>query len=113
MADADRTLEMDLKDGLITQEEYDELAGAMTEEEYEAVLEKEEQEEKEGMSEQAKKEMNKMKGKGGVEFAPWMKIDPEAIAKAKADRAERKKKLEEEKASSTFSDISLQMDTAA
>jgi len=111
MADPDRTLEQDLKDGLITPEEYDELSGAMDQDEYEEVLAKEKEEEV--MSEQAKKEMKKLTGKGGVEFAPWMKVDPEAIAKAKADRKERKKKLEEEKSSQTFSDKTLQMDTAA
>lgn len=66
------------------QEEEEEF---MDEEEYEQEQEKEQEKE---MSPEAKKVINNMKSSTGVEFAPWMKIDPEAIAKAKKDRDERK-----------------------
>merc|ERR1719163_2168525 len=42
------------------------------------------------MSADAKKVINNMKSSTGVEFAPWMKVDAEAIAKAKQEREERK-----------------------
>lgn len=38
----------------------------------------------------AKKVINNMKSESGVEFAPWMKIDAEAIARADKERKERK-----------------------
>lgn len=59
-------------------------APAMTEEEYE--MEQKEEE----LSAGAQKVINNMKSSSGVEFAPWMKVDAEAIAKAKKERAERK-----------------------
>jgi hypothetical protein len=40
----------------------------------------------------ARREANKMKSVTGVEFAPWMKVDPAAVAKAKAEREARKKR---------------------
>jgi len=45
------------------------------------------------MSADAKKVINNMKSSTGVEFAPWMKVDAEAIAKAKKEREERKARL--------------------
>jgi len=57
---------------------------AMTEEEYQA-----EQEQAE-LSADAKQIVNNMRSSTGVEFAPWMKVDAEAIAKAKKERAARK-----------------------
>lgn len=42
------------------------------------------------LSNDAKKVYNNMRSSTGVEFAPWMKIDPEAIAKAEKERAARK-----------------------
>merc|ERR1719440_2046810 len=56
---------------------------ALTEEEYEAEKEVE-------LSQAAQKVVNNMKSSTGVEFAPWMKVDAEAIAKAKKEREERK-----------------------
>jgi len=38
----------------------------------------------------AKKVINNMRSESGVEFAPWMKIDAEAIARAEKERKERK-----------------------
>merc|ERR1719453_228654 len=87
------TLEDELKAGKITQEEYDQLTEGdefMSEEEYLQELELEEAAPKEEMSMEAKKIMRGMTSESGVEFAPWMKVDAEAIAKAKADREERK-----------------------
>merc|ERR1719164_378863 len=55
----------------------------MDEEEYAA-------EQSQELSEGANKVINNMKSSTGVEFAPWMKVDAEAIAKAKKERAERK-----------------------
>jgi len=55
----------------------------MDEEEFEAEQEQE-------LSEGAKQVINNMKSSTGVEFAPWMKVDAEAIAKAKKEREERK-----------------------
>jgi hypothetical protein len=73
--------------GKITQAEYDELAGGISEEEYltEQTAEPE-------MSADAQKIMKGMKSSSGVEFAPWMKVDAEAIAKAKKERELRKAK---------------------
>merc|ERR1719258_421692 len=42
------------------------------------------------LSEAAQSEANKMKSVTGVEFAPWMKVDVEAVARAKAEREARK-----------------------
>jgi len=66
-------------------EEYEKqmFGEAMTEEEYEAEQEQE-------LSADAKQIVNNMRSASGVEFAPWMKVDAEAIAKAKKERAERK-----------------------
>merc|ERR1719424_530324 len=58
---------------------------AMDEEEYAAA-------ESEELSADAQKIINNMKSSSGVEFAPWMKVDAEAIAKAKKEREERKKR---------------------
>lgn len=70
----------------MTEEEYEaEQAAAMSEEEYAA-----EQAAPQEMSEDAARVMNNMRSSSGVEFAPWMKVDPEAIAKAKREREERK-----------------------
>ena len=44
------------------------------------------------MSKDAQKIMNGMRSESGVEFAPWMKIDAEAIAQAKKERELRKAK---------------------
>jgi len=81
------TLEEELAAGKITQAEYDELAGGISEEEYltEQTAEPE-------MSADAQKIMKGMKSSSGVEFAPWMKVDAEAIAKAKKERELRKAK---------------------
>merc|ERR1719424_166975 len=48
--------------------------------------------EAEELSADAQKIINNMKSSSGVEFAPWMKVDAEAIAKAKKEREERKKR---------------------
>merc|ERR1719326_2400061 len=56
----------------------------MDEEEYAA--------ESEELSAGAKKIINNMKSSSGVEFAPWMKVDAEAIAKAKKESEARKAK---------------------
>ena len=50
----------------------------------------EEEDETKNLSPQAKKVYNNLRSESGVEFAPWMQIDPEAIAKAEADRKARK-----------------------
>jgi len=42
------------------------------------------------LSSEARKVYNGMRSETGVEFAPWMKIDPEAIARAKKEREARK-----------------------
>lgn len=89
------TLEEQLKEGLITQEEYDMLSEAVDESEYLAELEKEPEEKK--LSKEAADEKSRLSGPTGVEFAPWMKIDPEAIAQAKKDRAARLERLEKER----------------
>jgi hypothetical protein len=62
----------------------------MTEEEYAASLEAEDALSEAELSEAARREANKMKSVTGVEFAPWMKVDPEAVARAKAEREARK-----------------------
>merc|ERR1719375_1235662 len=64
----------------------------MTEEEYMANLEEEETLSEAALSEAAQREANKMKSVTGVEFAPWMKVDPAAVARAKAEREARKKR---------------------
>merc|ERR1719353_1109983 len=79
----------ELAAGKITQEEYDQLAGGISEEEYAAEATAESQAE---LSADAQKIINGMKSSSGVEFAPWMKIDAEAIARAKKEREERKAK---------------------
>jgi hypothetical protein len=43
-------------------------------------------------SEGAQRVINNMKSETGVEFAPWMKVDAEAIARAKKEREERKRR---------------------
>mmetsp|Transcript_43680 Transcript_43680/g.72582 ORF Transcript_43680/g.72582 Transcript_43680/m.72582 type:complete len:328 (-) Transcript_43680:241-1224(-) len=86
MEEAEATLEEQLKEGLITQEEYDMLSSAVEEDEYLAEVANEPEAE---LSQEAKDEKARLSGPTGVEFAPWMKIDPEAIAKAKKDRAAR------------------------
>uniref|UniRef100_A0A6U5EDM8 Uncharacterized protein n=1 Tax=Calcidiscus leptoporus TaxID=127549 RepID=A0A6U5EDM8_9EUKA len=63
------------------------LEEAMDEEEWLAEQAAEEQKE---LSSGAKKVINNMRSETGVEFAPWMKIDPEAIARAEKERKERK-----------------------
>jgi hypothetical protein len=47
------------------------------------------------MSEAGKKVLNNMKSESGVEFAPWMKVDAEAIARAKKEREERRRRAAE------------------
>jgi len=47
------------------------------------------EEQQQGMSTGAKKVINNMRSESGVEFAPWMKIDPEAIARAEKERKAR------------------------
>ena len=42
--------------------------------------------------------INNMKSESGVEFARWMKVDAEKIAKAKADREARRAKVAAENA---------------
>jgi len=90
------TLEEELEAGKITQEEYDALMGGdgeyMDESEYEEELEAGVLEEKAEMSQEAQRVVRGMKSESGVEFAPWMKIDAEAIAKAKKEREARKAK---------------------
>ena len=76
--------------GRITQEEYDELSTAMTEEEYQAELDSGILDD-EPLSADAAKIMSGMRSESGVEFAPWMKIDAEAIAQAKKEREEAAK----------------------
>ena len=88
------TLEEELEAGRITQEEYDELNGGMSEEEYERQEAMAEEAAPE-LSADAKRVLSGMKSSSGVEFAPWMKVDPEAIAKAKADREARKARAAE------------------
>lgn len=72
-------------------EEYEQtmFSEAMTEEEFEVVEESGEPE----LSADAQKIMNAMKSSTGVELAPWMKVDAEAIAKAKKEREARKERL--------------------
>lgn len=84
------TLEEELEAGKISQEEYDALMGgeAMSEDEYQA----EQQAESTEMSDEAKRVMKGMTSASGVEFAPWMKVDAEAIARAKREREARKAK---------------------
>lgn len=65
------------------EEEYPE----MTEEEYAAFEEAEKNVE---LSAEAKKVYRGMRSESGVEFAPWMQVDAEAIAKAEQMRKERK-----------------------
>ncbi len=80
------TMEELAKEAGMTVEEYEASMGfdaAMSEDEYE-------QEQEVEMSQEAKKVINNMRSSTGVEFAPWMKVDAEAIAKAKKERAERK-----------------------
>jgi len=81
------TLEDQLKEGLITQEEYDMLSSAVSEEEFLAAggVEADEPE----LSAEAKIEASRMVSGSGVEWAPWMKIDAEAVASAKKERAAR------------------------
>jgi len=62
----------------------------MTEEEYLAELEQQEAQGAENLSEDAKRVQRGMRSVTGVEFAPWMKVDAEAIARAKKEREERK-----------------------
>lgn len=83
------TLEEELEAGRITQAEYDELNGGISEEAFAAEQAQEEAQEAE-LSEDAQRVMRGMRSSSGVEFAPWMKVDPEAIAKAKAEREARK-----------------------
>jgi hypothetical protein len=81
------TMEELAKEAGMSVAEYEKSMGfdqAMTEEEYQS-----EQVQAE-MSAGAKKVINNMRSASGVEFAPWMKVDAEAIAKAKMERAERK-----------------------
>ena len=81
------TLEEELEAGRITQEEYDSLTGGISEETYQQEISAEEETE---LSPEAERVLRGMRSSSGVEFAPWMKVDPEAIAKAKAERAARK-----------------------
>jgi len=83
------TLEEELSAGRITQAEYDELSGGISEEEYAAEVAQQQVE----LSSDAKKVLKNMRSETGVEFAPWMQVDAEAIAKAKKDREARKARL--------------------
>lgn len=67
-------------------------AEEMTEEEYLAELAKEEGENAQELSPDAKKVYWNMRSVTGVEFAPWMNVDPEAIAKAEKERKARKER---------------------
>jgi len=77
----------------------EEVEEAMTEEEYEMELAREAQERAEAQAEGAKEEgdllsveeQERIKAKV-ASFAPWMTVDPEAIAKAKKAREERRAK---------------------
>mmetsp|Transcript_51076 Transcript_51076/g.95578 ORF Transcript_51076/g.95578 Transcript_51076/m.95578 type:complete len:319 (+) Transcript_51076:63-1019(+) len=91
----EKTLEQQLKDGDINQEEYDLFSSAIEEDEY---LEQIENEPEKVLSEEAQKEQEALTGAGGREYAPWMKVDPEAIVAAKQDRAARQKRLADEAA---------------
>lgn len=75
------------KEAGMSEEEYLETMGLegeiISEEDYVAEQEAE-------ISADAQKVINNMKSSTGVEFAPWMKVDAEAIAKAKKEREERK-----------------------
>jgi hypothetical protein len=82
------TLEEELEAGRITQAEYDELTGGISEEQFQA--EEAADEAAAELSPEAERVMRGMRSSSGVEFAPWMKVDPEAIAKAKAEREARK-----------------------
>lgn len=64
-------------------------AEGMSEEEYLAQLAVEESTPQQ-LSADAKKVYNNMRSESGVEFAPWMQIDPEKIAKAEKEREARK-----------------------
>merc|ERR1719310_2757633 len=64
-------------------------AEGMSEEEYLAQLAVEESTPRE-LRADAKKVYNNMRSESGVEFAPWMQIDPEKIAKAEKEREARK-----------------------
>ena len=79
----------ELSAGRITQAEYDELSGGISEEEYAAEVAQQQVE----LSSDAKKVLKNMRSETGVEFAPWMQVDAEAIAKAKKDREARKARL--------------------
>merc|ERR1719310_2407182 len=57
-----------------------------------AYMEEDEVEPEPEMSAEAQKIMSGMRSASGVEFAPWMKVDAEAIAKAKKEREARKAK---------------------
>ena len=81
-------LEEELAAGRITQAEYDELTGGISEEQFQA--EEAADEAAAELSPEAERVMRGMRSSSGVEFAPWMKVDPEAIAKAKAEREARK-----------------------
>lgn len=65
-------------------------AEEMSEEEYLAELEREQADD--SLSPEAKKVYWNMRSESGVEFAPWMKVDPEAIARAEAERKARKER---------------------
>merc|ERR1719201_2255791 len=84
------TLEEELAAGKITQEEYESLLGGIDEEDYLKEEEEMEAEAPQQMSAEAAKIMKGMTSESGVEFAPWMKVDAEAIAKAKKEREARK-----------------------
>lgn len=79
---------VEIEEEEIEEEEFE----AMTEEEYMKSLEEEEVMSQAELDEAARREANKMKSVTGVEFAPWMKVDPAAVAKAKAEREARKAK---------------------
>ena len=81
------TLEEELASGAITQEEYDQMMAGIDEEEY-AVEEATGGEPE--LSEDAARVLRGMTSVTGVEFAPWMKVDAEAIAQAKKEREMRK-----------------------
>jgi len=62
----------------------------MSEEEFEKSLA--EKQEDDQLAEEARKVYRGMRSATGVELAPWMNVDVEAIAKAKLDREKRKEK---------------------
>lgn len=92
----EKSLEQQLKDGEITQEDYDLLSSAIEEDEYLEEMANEVPEKT--LSEEAQKQRALLESKDGREYAPWMKVDTEAVVQAKKDRAARQERLAAEAA---------------